>query len=221
MQHTLLSAATRAICGRKELASLGGRAKSKIPNFIYLHFLVMNLQDVFKKIELALTPEKVELASMSLADGTMVEAEVFEAGANVFLVGGDGEKIAAPVGEHSLEDGRILVIEEEGVIKEIKEAPVEEVTIEVEAAEEEAPEVTIADLLGLVEGLREEVEMMKQKMAEMPVVEEEKEEVGVAMAAQRPIVAAPVEKKHELKFHIGADRVSNTKDRVFSKLFNN
>jgi hypothetical protein len=200
---------------------LGGRAKSKIPNFIYLHFIVMNLQDVFKKIELALTPEKVELASMSLADGTMVEAEVFEAGAHVFLVGGDGEKIAAPVGEHSLEDGRILVIEEEGIIKEIKEAPVEEVTIEVEAAEEEAPEVTIADLLGLVEGLREEVEMMKQKMAEMPVVEEEKEEVAVAMAAQRPIVAAPVEKKHELKFHIGADRVSNTKDRVFSKLFNN
>ena len=183
----------------------------------------MNLQDVFKKIELALTPEKVELASMSLADGTMVEAEVFEAGANVFLVGGDGEKIAAPVGEHKLEDGRILVIEEEGIIKEIKEAAAEEeatVEIEVEAAEEVAPEMTIADLVGLVQGLREEVEMMKQKMAEMPVIEEKKEEeVEVAMAAQRPIVAAPVEKKHELKFHIGAERVSNTKDRVFSKLF--
>jgi hypothetical protein len=181
----------------------------------------MNLQDVFKKIELALTPEKVELASMSLADGTMVEAEVFEAGANVFLVGGDGEKIAAPVGEHKLEDGRILVIEEEGIIKEIKEAA-EEATIEVEveAAEEVAPEMTIADLVGLVEGLREEVEMMKQKMAEMPVVDEDIEgEVEVAMAAQKPIVAAPVEKKHELKFHIGAERVSNTKDRVFSKLF--
>lgn len=183
----------------------------------------MNLQDVFKKIELALTPEKVELASMSLADGTMVEAEVFEAGANVFLVGGDGEKIAAPVGEHKLEDGRVLVVEEEGIIKEIKEAAAEEeatVEIEVEAAEEVAPEMTIADLVGLVQGLREEVEMMKQKMAEMPVIEEKKEEeVEVAMAAQRPIVAAPVEKKHELKFHIGAERVASTKDRVFSKLF--
>lgn len=181
----------------------------------------MNLQDVFKKIELALTPEKVELASMSLADGTMVEADVFEAGANVFLVGGDGEKIAAPVGEHSLEDGRVLVIEEEGIIREIKEAAQEEaIEVEVEAAEEVAPEMTIADLVGLVEGLREEVEMMKQKMAEMPVVDEDIEgEVEVAMAAQKPIVAAPVEKKHELKFHIGAERVSNTKDRVFSKLF--
>jgi hypothetical protein len=188
----------------------------------------MNLQDVFKKIELALTPEKVELASMSLADGTMVEAEVFEAGANVFLVGGDGEKIAAPVGEHKLEDGRILVIEEEGIIKEIKEAA-EEATIEVEveAAEEAEPEMTIKDLVEMVSALREEVEMMKQEMgkkqemAEEVVAAEEPSEVEVAMAAQKPIVAAPVEKKHELKFHIGADRVSNTKDRVFSKLFNN
>ncbi len=197
------------------------KRRSKIPNLTNNNFLGMNLQDVFKKIELALTPEKVELASMSLADGTMVEAEVFEAGANVFLVDGEGNRVAVPVGEHKLEDGKILVIEEEGIIKEIKEAA-EEATIEVEveAAEEVAPEMTIADLVGLVEGLREEVEMMKQKMAEMPVVDEDIEgEVEVAMAAQKPIVAAPVEKKHELKFHIGAERVSNTKDRVFSKLF--
>lgn len=186
----------------------------------------MNLQDVFKKIELALTPEKVELASMSLADGTMVEAEVFEAGANVFLVGGDGEKIAAPVGEHKLEDGRVLVIEEEGIIKEIKEAAEEAaIEIEVEAAEEVAPELTIKDLVEMVSALREEVEMMKQEMgkkqemAEEVVAAEEPAEVEVAMAAQKPIVAAPVEKKHELKFHIGAERVANTKDRVFSKLF--
>ena len=188
----------------------------------------MNLQDVFKKIELALTPEKVELASMSLADGTMVEAEVFEAGANVFLVGGDGEKVAAPVGEHKLEDGRILVIEEEGIIKEIKEAAAEEeaaIEIEVEAAEEVAPELTIKDLVEMVSALREEVEMMKQEMgkkqemAEEVVAAEEPAEVEVAMAAQKPIVAAPVDKKHELKFHIGAERVASTKDRVFSKLF--
>ena len=184
----------------------------------------MNLQDVFKKIELALTPEKVELATMMLADGAQLEAEAFEAGANVFLVDGEGEKVAVPVGEYKLEDNRILVIEEEGIIKEIKEAEMEEpsIEVEVEAAEEEAPaaEMTIGDLVGMIEGLRNEVEMMKQKMEEMPaaeIVEEDKTEV--AMAAQKPMVAAPVEKKHELKFHIGADRVPNTKDRVFSKLF--
>lgn len=186
----------------------------------------MNLQDVFKKIELALTPEKVELASMTLADGTMVEAEVFEAGANAFLVDGEGNRVAVPVGEHKLEDGKILVVEEEGIIKEIKEAAMEEepsVEVEIEAAEEEAPaaEMTIGDLVGMIENLRSEVEMMKEKMgaAKEEMSEESPEVTEVVMAAQKPMVAAPVEKKHELKFHIGAERVATTKDRVFSKLF--
>ena len=188
----------------------------------------MNLQDVFKKIELALTPEKVELASMTLADGTMVEAEVFEAGANAFLVDGEGNRVAVPVGEHKLEDGKILVVEEEGIIKEIKEAMMEEepaIEVEIEAAAEEAaPEMSIGDLVAMVNSLREEVEMMKQEMGKKQemaeeVVEEEAPVAEVAMAAQKPIVAAPVEKKHELKFHIGAERVATTKDRVFSKLF--
>lgn len=188
----------------------------------------MNLQDVFKKIELALTPEKVELASMTLADGTMVEAEVFEAGANAFLVDGEGNRVAVPIGEHKLEDGKILVVEEEGIIKEIKEAMMEEepaIEVEIEAAAEEAaPEMSIGDLVAMVNSLREEVEMMKQEMGKKQEMAEEVVEepvAEVAMAAQKPFVAAPVEKKHELKFHIGAERVATTKDRVFSKLFNN
>lgn len=180
----------------------------------------MNLQDVFKKIELALTPEKVELASMALVDGTEVNAEVFEAGANVFLIGGDGEQIAAPVGEHKLDNGQVLVIEEEGIIKELKDAEAS-VEVEVEAAAEE--EITMKEITEMIAALREEVEMMKQEMGEKQemakeVVEAPKE-VDVTLAAQKPIVAAPVEKKHELKFHIGAERVANTKDRVFNKLF--
>jgi hypothetical protein len=208
------------------LALSGAKANSKIPKYQSIYFLVMNLQDVFKKIELALTPEKVELASMTLADGTMVEAEVFEAGANAFLVDGEGNRVAVPVGEHKLEDGKILVVEEEGIIKEIKEAAMEEepaVEVEIEAAAEE-PEMSIGDLVAMVNSLREEVEMMKQEMGKKQemaeeVVEEEAPVAEVAMAAQKPIVAAPVEKKHELKFHIGAERVATTKDRVFSKLF--
>jgi hypothetical protein len=210
------------------LALSGAKANSKIPKYQSIYFLVMNLQDVFKKIELALTPEKVELASMTLADGTMVEAEVFEAGANAFLVDGEGNRVAVPVGEHKLEDGKILVVEEEGIIKEIKEAMMEEepaIEVEIEAAAEEAaPEMSIGDLVAMVNSLREEVEMMKQEMGKKQemaeeVVEEEAPVAEVAMAAQKPIVAAPVEKKHELKFHIGAERVATTKDRVFSKLF--
>ncbi len=210
------------------MALSGAKANSKIPKYQSIYFLVMNLQDVFKKIELALTPEKVELASMTLADGTMVEAEVFEAGANAFLVDGEGNRVAVPIGEHKLEDGKILVVEEEGIIKEIKEAMMEEepaIEVEIEAAAEEAaPEMSIGDLVAMVNSLREEVEMMKQEMGKKQEMAEEVVEepvAEVAMAAQKPFVAAPVEKKHELKFHIGAERVATTKDRVFSKLFNN
>jgi len=109
----------------------------------------MNLQEVFKKIEMALTPQdatpevqevqeevKVEMATMKLAGGVVVEAESFEAGENVFLLGEDDEKVAAPVGEHELEDGRILVIVEEGVISEIREAGEIEEVVEEEATEE-------------------------------------------------------------------------------------
>jgi hypothetical protein len=185
----------------------------------------MNLTDIFKKIELAIQPEVVELASAKLADGTMVEAEVLEAGQNIFLIGSEGEKVAVPVGEYPMEDGRILVVTEEGVIAEIKEMVEEEereVTIEVEAA---AAEPTLPEVMAMIQSLKDEVEMMKAEMGkkeEMSIEAEVKEEEvkEVVMAAEKPIVAAPVEVKPELKFQISAKRTATTADRVFNKLFN-
>ena len=91
---------------------------------------------------------EVKLGTMKLSDGvTVLEAEMFEAGAEVFILAED-QKIALPVGEYELEDSRILVVMEEGIISEIKdavaeeEAPMEqpEVEVEVEAeAEAQAP----------------------------------------------------------------------------------
>ena len=174
----------------------------------------MNLNDIFKKIEFALQPEAVALASAKLADGTLVEAEVLEAGQNIFLIGSEGEKVAVPVGEYKMEDGRILVVTEEGVIAEIKEAAEEaevesegEVTIEVEAA----AEPTIPEMMAAEMGKKEEMSVE---------VEKEEEVKEVVMAAEKPIVAAPVEVKPELKFQIGAKRTATTADRVFNKLFN-
>ena len=186
----------------------------------------MNLTDIFKKIELAIQPEVVELASAKLADGTTVEAELLEAGQNIFLIGSEGEKVAVPVGEYPMEDGRILVVTEEGVIAEIKEMVEEEekqeVTIEVEAA---AAEPTLPEVMAMIQSLKDEVEMMKAEMGkkeEMAAQEASKEEEvkEVVMAAEKPIVAAPVEVKPELKFQISAKRTATTADRVFNKLFN-
>ena len=57
---------------------------------------------------------------MSLENGTIIEAEEFAPAAEVFIVT-EEDKIALPVGEYSLEDGMILVVEAEGIIKEIKD----------------------------------------------------------------------------------------------------
>ena len=185
----------------------------------------MNLQEVFKKIEMALTPSqdaapevqevqedvKVEMASMRLADGTLLEAEEFVAGENVFLVGEDEERVAAPVGEHNLEDGRVMVIEEEGVIAEVREAAAEE-EVEVEQAEEEMAYVTkeefgaaIDELKGMIAGMMPQEEMTTEEPVEMnaeeateEVVEEQVEMSADEVPAAKKVAAAPVEKKPEM-----------------------
>jgi hypothetical protein len=113
-----------------------------------LESIVNAIKDGFASVKLSSEAEQVEvvetvevtMATMMLKDGvTILEAESFEAGKAVFIVAENGDKVAAPIGEHELEDGRILVITEEGMIAEIKDAMVEEVEtpeaeVEVEVA---------------------------------------------------------------------------------------
>ena len=205
----------------------------------------MNLQEVFKKIEMALTPSqdaapelqeavqeevKVEMASMRLADGTLLEAEEFVAGENVFLVGEDEERVAAPVGEHNLEDGRVLVIEEEGVIAEVREAAAEEAPeaeVEVEQAEEEMAYVTkeefaaaIDELKGMIAAMMPQEEMATEEPVEMNAEEATKEVVEMSAdeaPAAKKVAAAPVDKKPDMvKFSNKAG--ATTLSRVMSKL---
>lgn len=76
----------------------------------------------------------VQLAQMKLSDGvTVLEAESFEAGKEVMIINEDGSKAPAPVGEHKLEDGSVLVITQEGIIDSIKAVEVEdEMPVEME-----------------------------------------------------------------------------------------
>ena len=84
--------------------------------------------------ETQLTEEALELAQLKLENGTVLEAEAFEAGNEIFIVTED-ERVAVPVGEYQMEDGQILVVSEEGIIGEIKSAEAEE-------SEEESEEDT-------------------------------------------------------------------------------
>jgi hypothetical protein len=202
----------------------------------------MNLTEVFKKIEMALTPSedvapevqeevKVEMATMKLANGIVVEAESFEAGQNVFLIGEDDEKVAAPVGEHELEDGKILVIEEEGVIKEIKDAA-EEVVEEEPVAEEESTEMAeeemayvskeeftaaIDEIKAMIQEMGKEKEEMTSEETPEEVTEEVKEVEMSEVPAAKKVTAAPVEKKPQVQNFSKSGR-GTTLARIYSKL---
>jgi len=200
----------------------------------------MNLNEVFKRIEMALAPNEEEAtevqgASMRLANGVMLEAEAFEAGQNVFLLGEDGEKVPAPVGEHELEDGRMLIITEEGIIAEIREAAAVEAEeqeeekqemaeeeIAVEVPEEVAPELeqiveaVVEAVAPAIEEVKEQVEEMKRKFEEYQKKEEEEEKVDMSAAAKK-LTAAPKEKQVALNRY-GKKAPQNTMGRVFSKL---
>ena len=91
----------------------------------------MNTTEILTKIKtlLGVESEVVRLAQMKLEDGLTIVESDFEAGAEIMIVTEDG-KVAMPVGDYTLEDGRLIVVKEEGLIEEIKEAKEEEVTEE-------------------------------------------------------------------------------------------
>ena len=75
--------------------------------------------------------KEVKLEVMTLQNGTVVEAERFEKGAEIFIKS-DDEKIALPVGEYVMSDGKLLVVKEEGVIDDFRvvsdDVPAKEIT---------------------------------------------------------------------------------------------
>ena len=93
---------------------------------------------------------EVKLEEMKLENGTVVTAESFEKGKEIFIVT-DDEKVAMPVGEYLLEDGRLVVVEEEGMIADVRE-----VSDEVPAKETEEGEEITSDLKDEAEGYADE-----------------------------------------------------------------
>mgnify|MGYP005620851315 CR=1 FL=1 len=80
----------------------------------------MNAVDILKRFDTFLTKAEVEvkLATMKLANGTVLEADEFSEGNSVFIVTED-ERVPLPVGEYEMEDGRILVVGEVGKIGKV------------------------------------------------------------------------------------------------------
>ena len=131
----------------------------------------------------------VKLMEEKLENGTVVSAEAFEKDNEIFIVT-DDEKVAMPVGEYILEDGRLLVVEAEGVIADVRdvsdEVPAkEEAKKEVEETEdleeEKKEEEKMADVADW-EGMEKRIQNLEDAIASLKadkVEAEEEVEMGV------------------------------------------
>lgn len=176
---------------------------------------------------------EVKLEQMKLADGvTVLEADSFESGMEIVIVTEDEQKIPLPIGEYELEDGRILVVVEEGIISEVKEVAEEEEMPEVPAEEvpteakqemetetKTVPKKTVESVVketffSEIEKLKEENEMLKAELAKTNKIEE------TELSETKPISFNP---ENENPIHItklAPKRTRSIMDSVLSKLNN-
>ena len=175
---------------------------------------------------------EVKLEQMKLADGvTVLEADVFEGGNEIFIVTEDEQKIPVPVGEYEMEDGRILVVVEEGIISEVKEKEVEEEEVEEPEAEVEvetekkeemetskaAPKKTIESVVketffSEIEKLQSENETLKAELSKL------KEEKEVELSEVKPISFNPENENKVESIKIASRRPRTIMDSVLNKL---
>ncbi len=151
----------------------------------------MKSNNVIEKIKDVLNlTEEVKLEQMKLENGTILEAEAFESGKEVFIVTED-EKVAVPIGEYELEDSRILKIEEEGLIaelydsKEEKEDEDEEKEEEkIEEEEELAEEADVADWKGMEKRIKNLEDAIADLKAKEPKEEMSADDLGNLMTEE-------------------------------------
>ncbi len=189
----------------------------------------MNSNDMINQIKTLLGME-AKLAQAKLENGTVIEADEMAEGNEVFIVT-EEERIAMPVGEYQLEDGSVLIVEEEGIIASVgaaEEAPEEEV--EAEIAEDLSEEVTEENLeeekeemgyatkeeLAEVKSMIEEIKAMIKDKEEMS--EEVQEEVKEELSAVEKVTHNPETEEKKMNFLFGQSRTQNTTDRVMAKI---
>jgi hypothetical protein len=181
------------------------------------------LNQIKNVLGIELSAERVELAQMTLENGTVIEAEEFAPEFEVFIVT-EEERIALPVGEYLLEEGRILVVEEVGIIKEIKseESEGDEAEVEVEAAEEVKEEemgyVKKEEFAAAIDEIKAMIDEVKAGMKEKEEMAQVLKEELSATPAAAPLKHNPEAEAKKQMFNYSSKRASSTKDNVLSKI---
>ena len=160
----------------------------------------MNAKEALTQIKSLLFSEQEKKAAFAMVDGALVDgtkvAYDLET-SEIYVIGEDGESIPAPVGEHQLSSGEIVVVTEAGKIAEVKSGEAPKVEIEIEAAEVEEPkkdeamakfEEIMGDLEKKVEELSAKVKAMEEK------AEDVKEAVKMSAVILESLAKEPSDK---------------------------
>jgi len=197
----------------------------------------MKSTEMLSQIKTLLNIE-VKLEETKLENGTIVSAESFEKDKEIFIVTDDeNEKVAMPVGEYLLEDGRLVVVEQEGLIADVREVSDEVPAKETEEGEEitsdlaeEEDEVVETDLYATKEELGKVIDMIQEIKAMIDGKEDMSEEGANTLksrtvkeefseAASKPFKHNPEgETPQTTKFEFGKGKFNTTLDRVLNKL---
>ena len=186
------------------------------------------IKDALKTIKTFLGME-VKLEQMKLVDGnTVIEADSFEPGASVMIVVPEGEPVPLEVGKYELEDGRLLVVEEKGMIASIEEMPAE-------SEEEEMP--VEADVTPEVKQPKKVVTITEQHFAEMEAkiaeleaklsamtpetVEEQPTDIVEFSAEPKPIQFNPENVQQIEKIDLAINTPKSLRDRILEEVYNN
>ena len=129
--------------------------------------------------ELSEAKEHLKFEEATLEDGTIISADSFDIGNEVFIVVED-ERERMPIGEYVFADGTLLVVEEEGIIARIG-IPEEEVVEEVveESKTEELSETNtetkdaLVQAIGVLENLVQEFASIKEEFNTLKTAKEE------------------------------------------------
>ena len=190
--------------------------------------MIMNTKETLNKVR-TLLGIQVKFEQMKLENGAILEAEVFEAGAEIFVVA-DEERVAVPVGEYETEDSMVIVVAEEGIIAEVKAVESEEAPAEVvEEVVEEELATEVATPKKVVKSISEETFFSEIKRLEdiinslkEPKVELSKEVEKVELSAEpevEGITHTPEAASAKKELHLYAQKGKNTiLNKIYSQI---
>ena len=145
----------------------------------------------------ALLNRKVKLEQMTLENGTVVEADTFEVGADIFAIDGEN-KTPLEVGEYLMADGSTLYVTEIGIIGEI-ESPESETEVEAEKKKEiemaDVPATLEEILTAVVDAIQPKLDELQAKIDALSGGQTEMKETLSATSARKPLRHKPIELK--------------------------